>query len=135
MKELIVKATDEELNNVLTFVTGELENADCPMKTQMQIEVAVEELFVNIAHYAYAPAIGSATIQVTISDDREAAITFIDSGKPYDPLAKPDPDVTLSAEERQIGGLGIYMVKKSMDDVRYEYRDEQNVLTIVKKLG
>lgn len=134
MKEITVKAADDELDNVIAFVTGELEAYDCPMKTQMQIEVAVEELFVNIAHYAYAPETGNATIQVDISDSREAAITFIDSGTPYDPLAKPDPDVTLSAEERQIGGLGIYMVKKSMDDVRYEYRDGKNILTIVKKL-
>ena len=134
MKEITVKAADEELDNVIAFVTGELEAYDCPMKTQMQIEVAVEELFVNIAHYAYTPETGDATIKVDISDSREAAITFIDSGTPYDPLAKPDPDVTLSAEERQIGGLGIYMVKKSMDDVRYEYKDGKNILTIVKKL-
>ena len=134
MKEITVKAADEELDNVIAFVTGELEAYDCPMKTQMQIEVAVEELFVNIAHYAYSPETGDATIQVDISDRREAAITFIDSGTPYDPLAKPDPDVTLSAEERQIGGLGIYMVKKSMDDVRYEYKEGKNILTIVKKL-
>ena len=134
MKEITVKAADEKLDNVIAFVTGELEAYDCPMKTQMQIEVAVEELFVNIAHYAYSPETGDATIQVDISDRREAAITFIDSGTPYDPLAKPDPDVTLSAEERQIGGLGIYMVKKSMDDVRYEYKEGKNILTIVKKL-
>lgn len=62
------------------------------------------------------------------------SITFSDSGKPYNPLEKPDPDVTLSAEERSIGGLGIFMVKKSMDDMRYEYKDGQNILTITKRL-
>ncbi|MBQ9384336.1 MAG: ATP-binding protein [Ruminiclostridium sp.] len=133
MKELIVKATDEELDNVIAFVTGQLEAVDCSMKAQMQIEVAVEELFVNIAHYAYTPDIGEAAIQTEITADT-AEITFIDSGVHYDPLAKPDPDVTLSAEERQIGGLGIYMVKKSMDDMRYEYKDGRNILTITKKL-
>ncbi|MBP3858001.1 MAG: ATP-binding protein [Ruminiclostridium sp.] len=132
MKEITVKAADEELNTVIAFVTEQLEAVECPMKAQMQLEVAVEELFVNIAHYAYAPEIGNATIRTEITADT-AEITFIDSGKFYDPLAKPDPDVTLSAEERQIGGLGIYMVKKSMDDVRYEYTDGKNVLTIVKK--
>ena len=119
MKELIIDALTENLDAVIAFVTEQLETVDCPMKAQMQIEVAVEELFVNIAHYAYAPNTGSATIRTEITADT-AEITFIDSGVPYDPLAKPDPDVTLSAKERQIGGLGIYMVKKSMDDMRYE---------------
>jgi len=133
MKELIIDALTENLDAVIAFVTEQLEAVDCSMKAQMQIEVAVEELFVNIAHYAYAPNTGSATIRTEITADT-AEITFIDSGVPYDPLAKPDPDVTLSAKERQIGGLGIYMVKKSMDDMRYEYRDGKNILTIVKKL-
>lgn len=133
MKELIIDALTENLDAVIAFVTEQLEAVDCSMKAQMQIEVAVEELFVNIAHYAYAPNTGSATIRTEITADT-AEITFIDSGVPYDPLAKPDPDVTLSAKERQIGGLGIYMVKKSMDDMRYEYRDRKNILTIVKKL-
>ena len=136
MDGLTILAAVENLDRVLAFVDAELEKADCSMKAQMQIDVAVEEVFVNIAHYAYAPGQGSATIRVQPDEEnRSVAITFIDGGIPYDPLAKPDPDVTLSAEERQIGGLGIFMVKKSMDDVRYEYRDGQNVLTIVKRLA
>ena len=135
MEEFTVLAAIENLNQVLAFVDAELEKLDCPMKTQIQIDVAVEELFVNIASYAYTPNQGSATIRVQpAGDTRAVEITFIDSGTPYDPLAKPDPDVTLSADERQIGGLGIFMVKKSMDDMRYAYRNGQNVLTIVKKL-
>ena len=135
MAELTLDATIDNLDDVLAFVDGELEKLDCPMKTQMQIDVAVEELFVNIAHYAYTPKIGLATVRFdAVLEPKAAAITFVDRGVPYDPLAKPDPDVTLSAEERQIGGLGIYMVKKSMDDMKYEYRDGQNILTIVKKL-
>lgn len=135
MAELTLDATIENLDDVLAFVDGELEKLDCPMKTQMQIDVAVEELFVNIAHYAYTPKIGLATVRFdAVLEPKAVAITFVDCGVPYDPLAKPDPDVTLSAEERQIGGLGIYMVKKSMDDMKYEYRDGQNILTIVKKL-
>lgn len=133
MKELIIDALTENLDAVIAFVTEQLEAVACSMKAQMQIEVAVEELFVNIAHYAYAPGIGTATIQTEITADT-AEITFIDSGVQYDPLAKPDPDVSLPASERQIGGLGIFMVKKSMDDMRYEYRDRKNILTIVKKL-
>ena len=105
------------------------------MKAQMQIDVAVEELFVNIASYAYQPGVGSATVRLeTEQEPLTVAITFIDRGVPYDPLAKADPDVTLSAEEREIGGLGIYMVKKSMDGMAYQYKDGQNILTIRKKL-
>ena len=100
----------------------------------MQIDIAVEELYVNIASYAYAPATGPATLQVELEEGGVAAITFIDEGVPYDPLAKPDPDVTLSAEERQIGGLGIFMVKKSMDSMDYARRDGKNMLRIRKKL-
>ena len=133
-REITLEATDANLPAVLAFVDAELEALDCPMKTQMQIDVAVEEIFVNIANYAYTPETGSVTLRLILSQDpNRILITFTDSGIPYDPLAKPDPDVTLSAEERQIGGLGIYMVKKSMDDMTYEYLDGKNVLTIMKQ--
>ncbi|MBR6352377.1 MAG: SpoIIE family protein phosphatase [Firmicutes bacterium] len=135
-KELTIDATVENLDTVISFVDEELEKMECSMKTQMQIDVAVEEIFVNIANYAYTPDTGKATIRLETSEDpKSIAVTFIDSGVPYDPLAKPDPDVTLSAEERQIGGLGIYMVKKSMDDMKYEYKDGHNVLTIRKNIN
>ena len=126
----------DRLNEVLAFVDGELEAMGCSMKAQMQIDVAVEELFVNIASYAYAPETGEATIRIAAEQDPPAVeITFIDGGIPYDPLAKPDPDVTLAAEDRQIGGLGIFMVKKTMDDMKYEYRDGKNILTIRKSIA
>ena len=133
MAALTIKARVENLNAVLAFVDAELEKLDCPMRAQMQIDVAVEELFVNIAHYAYAPGEGDAQITVRAADGM-VEIEFRDSGVPYDPLAKADPDVSLSAEERQIGGLGIFMVKKTMDDMVYHYMDGQNVLKIRKKL-
>ncbi len=135
MKRLIIEASDKNLDKVLAFVEEQLDALGCPAKTKIQINIAVEELFVNIAHYAYAPAVGTAEVLFSAKSDPPAAeITFIDEGKPYDPLAKPDPDVTLSSEKRQIGGLGIYMVKKSMDDVWYRYEDGRNILTIQKKL-
>lgn len=135
MKELEIEALTENLPQVLAFVDEQLEAADCPMKIQMQIDIAVEEIFVNIAHYAYNPETGTAMVRVEILPDPPSVdITFIDHGIPYDPLAKADPDVTLSAEERQIGGLGIFMVKKSMDDVKYEYLDGHNILTLKKGL-
>ena len=102
-------------------------------KIQMQIDVAVEEIFVNIANYAYSPDTGPATVRLDIRDGI-AVITFIDSGVPYDPLAKPDPDVTLSAEDRPIGGLGIFLVKKSMDSVSYNYESGKNVLRLKKRI-
>ena len=135
MKELKIDATIQNLDEVLAFLDGELEAMECGMKEQIQLDVAVEEIFVNIASYAYNPEIGPATISCEVSEDPlEVTISFMDSGVPYDPLAKEDPDVTLSAEERQIGGLGIYMVKKSMDNVSYEYKDGQNIFTIKKSL-
>lgn len=136
MTELVIEALTDNLGQVLAFVDERLEQYDCPMKIMMQIDIAVEEIFVNIANYAYEQDTGKATIQVKVSEDPlSVAITFIDQGVPYDPLAKADPDITLSAEERQIGGLGIFMVKKSMDDVIYEYKDGSNILTIEKNFN
>ena len=135
MKELTIEAKTSNIEAVTDFVNEQLEALDCPMKAQMQIDIAIDELFSNIAHYAYNPEIGQATVRVeVIEDPLSVVITFIDNGVPYDPLAKADPDTTLSAEEREIGGLGIYMVKKSMDDITYEYRDGQNILAIKKNL-
>lgn len=135
MKELSIAATVENIEAVTDFVNQQLEALDCPMKAQMQIDIAIDELFGNIAHYAYNPEIGGATVRVEVTEEPLAVIiTFIDNGVPYDPLAKEDPDVTLSAEDRDIGGLGIYMVKKTMDEISYEYKDGQNILTIKKKI-
>lgn len=127
------EARVDRLEEVLAFVDGHLEAADCPMRTQMQIDMAVEEIYVNIASYAYAPGTGPATIRMSV-EGGVAEITFVDSGVPFDPLAKPDPDVTLSAEARQIGGLGIYMVKKSMDVVEYAHSGGRNILALRKRL-
>lgn len=135
MKRLEIEARRENLSQVLAFVDEQLEQADCPMRSQMQIDIAVEEIFINIASYAYNPNVGAATILTEVEQDPlMVTLTFMDSGVPYDPLAKADPDVSLSAEERQIGGLGIFMVKKSMDEVRYRYENGQNILTLKKKL-
>ena len=135
MKELSIAATVENIDTVIDFVNEQLEALDCPIKAQTQIDIAIDELFGNIAHYAYNPEIGQATVRVEVVEDPlSVVITFIDNGVPYDPLAKADPDTTLSAEERDIGGLGIYMVKKSMDDIAYEYKNGQNILKIKKYL-
>ena len=135
MKELTIAATVENIEIVTDFVNEQLEAYDCPMKAQVQIDIAIDELFGNIAHYAYNPETGDATVRVEVIEDPMAVvITFIDKGIPYDPLKQADPNTSLSAEEREIGGLGIFMVKKTMDDITYEYKDGQNILKIKKNL-
>ena len=115
MEELTLQATVENLDRVLAFVEEKLESKQCSMKILMQVQVAVEEIYVNIAHYAYESEIGMATIRVEVGGEPlQVKITFIDNGTPYDPLKKEDPDTTLSAEDRQIGGLGIFMVKNGI---------------------
>lgn len=131
MKELQITATLDKLEQVQEFVRAELEMAECPMKAMMAVEVAVEELYVNIVHYAYAPESGEAVIRVC-AENGKAMIRFEDGGVPFDPLKKQDADTTLSADEREIGGLGILMVKKSMDSVAYRYENGKNILTMEK---
>lgn len=174
MKELTVPAKTDRLDQVLEFIEDELNKTDCPAKVKMQIKVAVEEIYVNIANYAYpsrgclripssnlhaplhvesAPKLvsadaqlpenkditysraGIATIRCQITDDpKQMVIHFIDFGTPYNPLQKEDPDITLSAERRQIGGLGILMVKKIMDHLSYRYVGRKNILTLKKNI-
>ena len=133
MKELTVHATVESLQAVTDFVDAQLEAVDCSMKAQTQIDIAIDELFANIAHYAYGEGTGDTTVRFDFDEaTRMASITFVDSGVPFDPTEKADPDVTLSAEERAIGGLGIFMVKKTMDKMEYSYENGFNILTIHK---
>ena len=133
MKQIKVKADTAELDNVLSFADTILEELGCSVKAQMQIDIAIEEIFVNIAHYAYPESEGEAVIYVEPGESGSSVtITFEDEGIQYDPLKNEDPDITLSAEDRPIGGLGIFMVKKSMDEVSYEYKDGKNRLTIKK---
>jgi len=135
VKELDVEAKTENLPKVMTFLEESLEENEFPMKEQMQLAVAAEEIFVNICHYAYAPKTGNVHMRLVCSKNPTAiSLTFIDSGKPYNPLEKEDPDITLSAEQRQIGGLGIFMVKQSMDKVSYRYDGGKNILILKKKL-
>ena len=135
MKQLTIAAKVENLPQVTAFVDAELEAIDCPMKAQMQIDLAIDELFANIAHYAYAPETGEAAVELETEEEPPLVrITFTDGGRPFDPTAAEDPDVPLSAEEREIGGLGIFMTKKLMDEVSDEYRDEKNILTLTKRL-
>ena len=131
---MLIKATRENLAKVNEAVEDFLADKPISFKTRTQIDLAVEEIYINIVSYAYPDSEGNAEI-ILSENNGEFVMTFIDEGVPYDPLAKPDPDTTLSASERQIGGLGIFLVKKIMDSVTYKYEDGKNILTISKKLA
>ena len=129
------EAALEDIPQVTEFVEAELEKLDCPMKTVMQLSIAIDEIYSNIVRYGYSGKPGPVTVSVIARTEPHAVyLRFCDEGIPYNPLTKEDPDTTLSAEERSIGGLGIFMVKKTMDDVKYRYENGENILTICKKL-
>ena len=135
-RQLRIVARLEKLTEVIGFLDGFLEENSCSVKVKCELDIAVEEIFVNIAHYAYAPDEGEVVIELERLplEPNIISIKFTDWGVPYDPLAKPDPDITLGAEERQIGGLGIFIVKNTMDDMKYEYRDGSNILRLIKNI-
>ncbi len=130
-REYDIDATDSNLEYLQYELDKVLEEAGCPDRVRWEISVAAEEIFINIAHYAYAPNHGNAKVAVK-STSSSATIVFEDSGVAYNPLEKADPDITLPATSRQIGGLGIYMTKKLMDQVTYERKKEKNILTLQK---
>ncbi|MCI8797516.1 MAG: ATP-binding protein [Dorea sp.] len=133
--EITVPAELGKLKDVNDFIVERLNELDCSPRAQIQLEIAIEEIFVNIAHYAYNPVIGKATVRMDVDEVANTVfLRFEDEGTPYNPLAREDPDITLGAEERGVGGLGIYMTKKSMDDVEYSYENGKNILVITKKI-
>jgi len=136
MKTLTVIAAIENLDKVNTFISERLEECGCNVrKTLMQIRLAVEEIFVNISSYAYDPTVGPAEVRCEVlKDPLRVVIQFLDKGKPFDPLAKEDADTSEEALLERDGGLGILLVKETMDDVKYEYKDGKNILTIQKNL-
>ncbi len=133
MKQMDVEAAVRNIDPVTEFVDAELRAHGCSNKALLQIAVAIDEIFGNIAHYAYAGEKGSVIVQIDVKDGL-AEITFIDEGVPFDPLMSDDPDISLSAEERNIGGLGIFLVKKTMDGLEYERRDGKNILKLTKRI-
>ena len=134
MKKLHIAAAVENIPTVTAFIDKELEALNCPLKIQYQIDVAIDELFSNIAHYAYTTKSGMVSVFFEMLEEpRCVVITLIDKGKPFNPLSMKEPDISLPAEKRAAGGLGILMVKKTMDEIKYEYREGQNILRIIKK--
>ena len=135
----IFEAADENLEAVNDFIHAQIKPFSCQSQTLFQIDLAVEEIFVNISHYAYIPDKGTVQIDCSVEKTSDApaklTVSFTDRGKSFNPLAKPDPDITLSVEEREIGGLGIFLTKKYMDSVLYERKDNQNILTFTKTIA
>lgn len=134
-RKIVINAALENLGMVNSFVESLLAEKDCSPKVMMQLELVVEEIFSNIANYAYGDEVGQVTIEGCLEDNAaKIRLKFVDKGTPYNPLEKPDPDVTLGLEDRPIGGLGIYLVKNNVDDIFYQHEDEQNILTIIKNI-
>lgn len=135
MRSIVVKAINENITQVNDFLHDSLAAFHVAPDIMMEIELAVEEIYVNIASYAYNPNIGKAEIRCGISENPLAiCIEFLDDGVPYNPLNLAEPDITLSAEERSVGGLGIFFVKQLMDEIEYKFEDNKNILTIKKTI-
>ena len=135
MKELTVDAVLENIPSVTAFIDGQLEALDCSMKAQMQIDVAIDELFSNIARYAYPDGPGKATVGIEFDEEnRMCSVVFSDEGIPFDPLAQQAPDTSLPLMDRPFGGLGFFLVKKTMDAVEYRHENGRNILTIRKRI-
>ena len=135
MKEITVEATTGNIPKVAAFVDEELERLDCAPKANMQIDVCIDELVANVAHYAYGSGTGSVTVRLGFDEEQRIfSMTFVDAGVPFDPCNVPEPDISLPLEERPIGGLGLLMVRKMMDEMRYRREGEHNVLTVYKRI-
>lgn len=135
-REYPLTATLESLDDVLAFIKEGLAGTGCSQEDQALIFIAAEEIYVNIAHYAYGEAKGPAIVRTTIRENPlRLVLEFEDGGVPYNPLDKEDPDITLDAEARSVGGLGIFMVKEIMDALCYRYERGKNILTMEKHLS
>lgn len=133
MVEKSFEAKTENLSQVLEFLEGELEKYDCDMKIITSLSIVIEELFVNVALYAYPGGSGQATLKLDLIG-KDLLMILVDKGIEFNPLSKKDPDITLKAEDREIGGLGIFMVKKTMDEMSYERKDNMNILSMKKRI-
>ncbi len=136
MQEITVNTSADQVRQVTELADLQLAETGCSARVKMQIDIAIDEIFSNIARYAYQQETGSVTVRIdTLDDPSRILLTFIDNGIPYNPLTKEMPDTTsLPARKRPIGGLGLFMVKKTMDSVTYSFENGQNILTLLKNL-
>lgn len=134
MNELKISASIDKLEIMIEFILDSIKNIETDKKQFGKLRLVSEEVLVNVINYAYPAKIGEILIKTDVSPEKELTIQIIDSGIPFNPLEKDDPNINLPMEERKIGGLGIFMVKNIMDSINYEYTDNKNILTLVKKL-
>ncbi|MDP1552357.1 MAG: ATP-binding protein [Methanobacteriaceae archaeon] len=133
MNKIVVPAKIENLQKVLNFVNQELESVEYDKKSLLQLELSIEEAYVNIANYAYESEDGDVLISFNIDENpTQVTIQFIDCGTPYNPLNNEDPETFSKIEDKEIGGLGILLIKKNVDSIGYEYQDGKNILTLKK---
>ena len=128
------RADTKEIPAIQQFAEVELEKYKCSTKEIYQINLVIEEVFVNIANYAYKDKEGYCTLSIEIENNK-VILTFEDSGIPFNPLEKSDPDISLPAKKRAVGGLGIFLTKRIMDEVKYKYENNKNILRITKDLN
>lgn len=134
METIVIDADINNMDCVTELIEEQLEQVQCPEDTIMDIETAAEEIFANVAHYAYKTGKGTVTMTIEVlAQEKNVIVTFTDNGVPFNPLAKPDPDTAETLHNDQIGGLGIYIVKKTMDKVEYKYENKKNILVLEKK--
>ena len=136
MKTLQVDSEVENISTVMKFINAGLDALSCPERTRAQIKLAIDEIFGNICFYAYDQGAGPVTVCMKNEEEPPAVIiSFCDSGKPYNPLEAEEPDLDLPGEDRPIGGLGIFLVQSTMDDLYYEYKEDRNILTLKKYIS
>jgi anti-sigma regulatory factor (Ser/Thr protein kinase) len=135
MHKLILTAKIENLNKVFDFLDAQLSSLAYNMKAKLQLELSIEEAYVNISKYAYTSDKGEVEILSSVDEDPlQITVQFVDSGIPYNPLKTEDPDLCTDTEEKELGGLGIFLIKKNVDNIKYKYHNGKNILTLQKKL-
>lgn len=134
---LVVEATEDSLDNVTEFIDELLEDLPCSPEARAKLDMATEEIFVNIASYAYAPDTGQATIRGSVLQEPPCTLTLIfeDSGKKFNPLEREAPNLSPAIRRRIVGGLGIFLARSMADEISYEYRDEKNILSVKKNMA
>lgn len=136
MQRFTVDAAIENIPAITDFVNSQLKAHACPLQTQYEIDIAIDEIVSNVARYGYPSGKGEITVQVQWQENPlTVVIVFIDQGIAYNPLRQKEPNLTLCAQERPVGGLGIFMVKHMMDNVQYERRGRENVLSLSKQMA
>jgi anti-sigma regulatory factor (Ser/Thr protein kinase) len=132
MAKIVLPAKLENLELMIRFVRNGAENYGFSSKDINRVQLAAEEVLVNVISYAYPDENGDIEITYDVSEDEGLVIEIVDCGVPFDPLSIPEPDIEAPMEDRKIGGLGIYIMRSIMDEVNYRRQGDRNILTLTK---